>query len=70
MKLKSPKLINRDPPDWQMKKIELAQTIIDTNREIVDQNDKMIELLTLQYTAMVNFQKAFTKMKRGVANGV
>lgn len=70
MKLKSPKLLTRAAPDWQLKKIELAQTIIDTNKQIIEQNDRMIELLTLQYTAMVNIQRTFVKMKRGVSNGI
>jgi hypothetical protein len=61
MKLKPPKLLARTVPDWQMKKLELAQGIIEGNKQIVEQNEKMIELLTLQYTAMVNIQNSFSR---------
>jgi DNA polymerase III delta prime subunit len=61
MKLVTPKLLERKAPKWQMQKLELAQVIIDTNRQIVEQNERMIEILTLQYTAMVDLQKLFRK---------
>jgi len=60
MNMKKPKLLNRDPPDWQMMKVDAAHRLVELQQKMVHQNEETNDLLraiSMQLNEYINRER-------------